>query len=129
MDILKRIKAFILFIITILSLSGCSKEDIDTYIKNNYKVIAATVLNDESTNYYLIKMDKIDCSKFQVIGEFATMAEARAYLDTQLTKDEDSLLNEVILSGSAFIIVGTSMFLCINRQKKEEQDKVKVLKK
>ena len=123
MDKLKRIKSLILLMITMMTLSGCSKEEIANNLKNNYKIVHK--MDDElNVNYYLIKMDRINNKSFNIIGEFETMEEAREYLDMQIIRDKDQILNEAFLSGSVIIIVGTAAYLCVGKQKKEEKTKV-----
>ena len=68
MDNLKRIKACLLLSTMLPVLSSCSSNDIKY---NNYKIMQE--YNLEMDDYYLVKVDKINNKKLEVIGKFDTI--------------------------------------------------------
>ena len=128
-DILKRIKASILLVITMMSLSGCSKEDIDSFLSYNYRIVKASELDLDMDHYfYLVKKNNLDLlgdNPYIVIGTFNTLEEAEGYLGSIVFDKKNKLHDEVIANGIVTaIICGALFYFVINSRKKE-----KVLKK
>ena len=119
MDNLKRIKACLLLSTMLPVLSSCSSNDIKY---NNYKIMQE--YNLEMDDYYLVKVDKINNKKLEVIGKFDTIEEAKEYLDSIMLLEEDNTKKNYIFSGVSILIIGGFMYLCIKNQKKDEKEKV-----
>jgi hypothetical protein len=126
-DVIKKLKALILLGITTLSLSGCSKEEIDTFISSHYKIIEKCGLDIEmSQGYYLLKANELNIlgtAPYKVIGEFNTLEEANNYLNSMINNESNSIPTEVIKGVIAGIVIGGALYLFVRYGRKKLMDK------
>ncbi len=128
---IKRLKTCVLLSMMMPLLSSCSSDNIDNYIKKDYKIIKAYEMNSEDNDdFYLIKIDKNILNSVKVIGKFNTIEEAKEYLNIIISNKEKEVTDNLILSGLSIIIVGGYAYYWIMSNKKDmEKDKIKILKK
>ena len=128
MDNKKRIKALIMLGVSMMSLSGCSKQDITEFLSDKYKIMKEYNLdNSEEENFLLVKVEKnlIEKNKLKIIGSFNTMEEAKDYLNN-LSKDDNHQFGIEGIFG--IIMIGGFFYYCISNYVKGNK-KEKTLKK
>ncbi len=129
MDI-KRLKTGILLGMMVPILSSCSNDNIDNYLKKDYKILKAYEIDSEIDNdYYLVIIDNNSNESLQILGKFDSIEKAREYIEYISNNDKNKMLDGLIVSGAG--VVTSLGFMIYNKKREKEEDnaKIKVLKR